>query len=79
MKKLDWKWIELYRILARVGMQAYKLELLLSLRIYPTFHISLLKEYYKNRLPGYIASPPLLTLIDTHSKYKVKEVLDVKR
>jgi len=78
MKKLDWKRIRLYRILTRVGTQVYRLELPLSLRIHLTFYISLLEEYYENRLSGHIASPPPPILIDIHSEYKVEKVLDVK-
>ena len=42
-KKLDWKKIGSYWIIAKVGTQAYRLESLSSLRIHSTFHISLLE------------------------------------
>ena len=77
-KKLDWKRIRPYRIIAKVGTQVYKLELPLSLKILPTFHVSLLKEYYENRFPGRIAPPSPPILIDAYSEYEVEEVLDAK-
>jgi len=42
-KKLDYKKIELFKILAKIGTSAYMLDLLASMRIYNTLQISLLE------------------------------------
>jgi len=77
-KKLDWKKISPYRIIAKVETQAYCLELPSLLRIHPIFHVSLLEQYHENTIPGRIAPPPPLILIDGHQEYEVEAILDSK-
>jgi hypothetical protein len=49
-RKLILKFIGPFKILEYIGESAYKLELLsLYNRLYPTFYISLLKEYVSKR------------------------------
>ena len=43
--KLQWKFCGSYRILERIGIQAYQLKLPDSLKIHPMFHVSLLKQW----------------------------------
>jgi len=47
-KKLDYKKIGQFKILASIGTSAYKLDLLPSMRIHNTFHIALLELYNDN-------------------------------
>jgi len=47
-KKLDYKKIGPFKMLANVGTSAYKLALPHSLGIHNTFHISLLEPYQEN-------------------------------
>jgi len=47
-KKLDYKKIRPFKILARIGTSAYKLALPPSMAIHNTFHISLLEPYQDN-------------------------------
>jgi len=61
-KKLDYKKIGPFKILAKIGTSAYKLDLPASMRIHKTFHISLLKLYNDNKLPSISKSthlPPI--------------------
>ena len=48
--KLQWKFCGLYRILERIGTQAYRLKLPDPWRIHPMFHISLLKQWRESLL-----------------------------
>ena len=46
VRKLTLKFIGPFKILEYIGDSAYKLELLsIYIRLYPTFYVSLLKEY----------------------------------
>ena len=50
-KKLDWKKIGPFKITSKIGSNAYKLDLPPSMRIYNTFHNSLLEPYENNKFP----------------------------
>ena len=43
-KKLDYKYLKLYKIIKRISENNYQLDLPLKIRIYPIFHIFLLKD-----------------------------------
>jgi len=57
-KKLDYKKIGPFKILAKIGTSAYELALPPSMAIHNTFHISLLEPYQDNRFPSQIKEPP---------------------
>jgi len=59
-KKLDYKKIGPFKIVAKIGTSAYKLALPRSMAIHNTFHISLLEPYQDNQFPSQIKQPPLL-------------------
>jgi hypothetical protein len=44
-KKLEYKYLGPFRILERIGAQAYRLDLPGSMQIHPVFHVSLLKAF----------------------------------
>ncbi|MCG8453494.1 MAG: chromo domain-containing protein, partial [Spirochaetales bacterium] len=55
LHKLQWKFCSPYKILERIGTQAYRLKLPDSWRIHPVFHISLLKQWRESlvqQVPG---------------------------
>jgi len=56
-KKLHYKKIRPFKILAKIGTSAYKLALPPSMAIHNTFHISLLKPYQNNQFPSQIKEP----------------------
>jgi len=75
-KKLDYKKIEPFYILAKIGESAYKLNLPPSMRIHNTFHISLLELYHDNMLPSQRTQPPPPIIIEGEQEYELKEIID---
>jgi len=75
-KKLDYKKIGPFRILAKIGTSAYKLALPPSMAIHNTFHISLLEPYQDNRFPSQIKEPPPPIQIEGEDEYELDEIID---
>jgi len=75
-RKLDYKKIGPFKILARIGTSAYKLDLTASMRIHNTFHISLLELYNDNKLRSQRSEPPLPIIIEGETEYELEEILD---
>jgi len=74
-KKLDYKKIGLFKVLARIGTSTYKLALPTSMAIQNTFHISLLEPYQDNWFPSQIKEPPLPIQIEGEDKYELDEII----
>ncbi|XP_027171554.1 uncharacterized protein LOC113771136 [Coffea eugenioides] len=71
-KKLQPKFVGLYKILERVGNVAYKLELPPSLpRIHNIYHVSILKKYHPD--PSHVLQPKNIE-IDEALAYEEKPV-----
>jgi len=75
-KKLDYKKIGPFKILAKIGTSAYKLDLPTSMRIHNTFHISLLELYNDNKLPSQRSEPPPPIVIEGEPEYELEEIVD---
>jgi len=75
-KKLDYKKIGPFKILAKIGTIAYKLALPPSMAIHNTFQISLLKPYQDNRFPSQIKEPPPPIQIKGEDEYELDEIMD---
>jgi len=75
-KKLDYKKIGPFEILAKIGTRAYKLALLPSMSIHNTFHISLLEPYQENQFPSQIKEPPPPIQIEGEEEYESDENID---
>jgi len=75
-KKLDYKKIGQFKILARMGTSAYKLALPPSIAIHNTLHISLLEPYQDNRFPSQIKEPPPAIQIEGEDEYELDEIID---
>ena len=75
-KKLDYKKIGPFQILAKVGTSAYKLALPPSMRVHNTFHISLLEPYQDNKFPSQNTPPPPPIEIDGEDEYELEEIID---
>lgn len=74
--KLDFKRLGKFKILARVGTHAYKLELPPSMKVHPVFHVSLLEPAHSDPLPGQKQPNPPPVIIEGEEEYEVEEILD---
>ncbi|KAI3363972.1 hypothetical protein L3Q82_001570 [Scortum barcoo] len=78
-RKLAPRYIGPYVVEKIINPSSVRLKLPPSLRIHPTFRVSLLKPFTPSELCPPSDSPPPPQLIDGHPAYSVKEVLDVRR
>ena len=76
-RKLQPKWFGPYRIQAKIGANAFRLELPRELRCHPVFNVTALKRYEENTIPGrHQPPPPPFTDLDGHTRYVVEAVLN---
>jgi hypothetical protein len=77
-RKLDWKRLGRFKILAKVGSYAYKLDLPRTMKVHPVFHVSLLEPAANDPMPGQQREPPPPVVVDGEDEYHVEEILDSK-
>jgi len=75
-KKLDYKKIGPFKILAKIGESAYKLDLPPSIRIHNTFHISLLELYHDDKFSSQRAQPLPPVIIEGEPEYELEQIID---
>jgi len=75
-KKLDYKKIGPFKILARIGESASKLDLPPSMTIHNTFHISLLELYHDDKFSSQRAQPPPPIIIEGEPEYELEQIID---
>jgi len=78
MQKLDYKKIGPFKILAKIGSSAYKLDLPDTMKIHNTIHISLLEPYKDNKLPSQRQEPPPPIIIEGDPEYELEEIVDAR-
>ena len=76
LKKLNYKKIGPFKMLAKIGTSAYKLVLPPTMAIQNTFHIFLLKPYQDNQFPSQIKEPPPPIQIEGEDEYELDEIID---
>jgi len=72
-KKLDYKKIRPFKILAKIGTSTYKLAFAPSMAIHNTFPISLLEPYQDNLFPSHIKEPSPPIQIEGEDEYELDE------
>ena len=75
-KKLDYKKIGPFKILAKIGGSGYKLDLPPSMTIHNTFHISLLEPYNNNKFPPQRKQPRPPIIIEGEPEYELEQIID---
>ncbi len=67
------RYIGPFKILKKVGTQAYELELPPTMKMHDVFHVSLLKTYHED---GSHQPPPVTILMDGEQEHEVERILD---
>ena len=77
-KKLDDKWLGPYKITHKYSRNAYRLALPSTLKIHPTFHISLLRRFTPDAIAtrAQAQAPPPPVTREGHVEYEVEKILD---
>ena len=83
-KKLDWKCLGPFKVVKRIGLQSYKLDLPPTMRhIHDVFHVSLLDPVKPTPLVpdphGLPPAPPPLYIQDDHEYFEIENILDSRR
>ena len=73
-KKLDYKYLKLYKVIKKFSENNYQLNLPLKVRIYPIFYISLLKNVTNVELINTGRNNVKIN----EKKYEAKKVLDTR-
>lgn len=75
--KLDAKKLGPYRVIERIGQNAYRLDLPDTMRIHNVFNVSLLEKFVPNVHPERMAPPPRMEVVEEQEpQYEVESILD---
>lgn len=78
-RKLSDKWLGPYKILERIKeTDDYKLALPTSMRIHPSFHVSLLRKREPDEIPGRVQPPPRPVKVRGQTEYVVESIEDTR-
>ncbi|ETW75360.1 hypothetical protein HETIRDRAFT_330784, partial [Heterobasidion irregulare TC 32-1] len=69
----------LFRILSKVGLLVYKLQIPQHWKIHPVFHATMLTKYKKKEAHRTNFVKPLLEVLNDKEHYKVEMILDLKQ
>ena len=76
-QKLDHRKLGPFKILAKIGRAAFRLELPPTMKIHNVFHVSLLEKHHANTLPSRQPQPPPDPIIEAEEEvYVVNQLLD---
>lgn len=74
--KLDYKKFGPFKVIERIGVVSYRIDLPPSMKIHNVFHVSLLEPVVENMFDNREIPPPPPVEIDDHKEYEVEEILD---
>jgi hypothetical protein len=74
-RKLNHKWIKSYKI-KKILKEACQLDLLSSMKIHDTFHISLLRSAATDSFIEQIRSSSLSVIVNEEEEYEINDILD---
>ena len=74
--KLYYRKIGPYKVLAKIGLSAYKVDFPPSMKIHNNIHISLLEPYEDNKFPSEQLLPPPAVEIAGEKEYELQEIID---
>ena len=77
-KKFDYKMIESYFIIKIVDL-FYQVQLLKIVKIFDTFHFSLLRKAFMNSISKQINELSSSIIIDDEKKWKMNDILNVRK
>jgi hypothetical protein len=72
-KKLDWKFMGPYPILAKIGSHAYRLGLPSSAKIHDVFNVSRLEPWKSN---GQVDEAPPPLIVDGEEEHEIEDIVD---
>lgn len=75
-KKLDFKKIGPFKVIKRVGNNAYRLDLPSTMAIHDVFHVALLEPTTSSQIPGRKIEPPPPVTVENTSEFVVEGILD---
>jgi hypothetical protein len=74
-RKLAAKWIGPFKIIERIGVNAYRLDLPNTMKMHPVFNVSLLKKYEAPSVPREISTPPTPLETPTADTFIVEDII----
>ena len=66
----------LFVIQKQINSIAYRLELLVDMKVHSVFHVSLLEPYRESTFLRRVQSPPPSIEIENHEEYEIEKILD---
>lgn len=75
-KKLDYKRLGPFKIIAKIGSRSYKLELPNTMRIHPVFHVNLLEPYHEDKIQDRQPKELPPDIINNLEEYEVEHIID---
>jgi hypothetical protein len=75
-RKLDHKRLGPFKIIKKIGLSAYRLQLPRSMKIHNVFHVSLLEPYKPDTIPGRRQPPPSPIESSDGQEWEVQRILD---